>query len=143
MGKADYLLLGDWNVQCYQCGFKDKASKMVRNWQGYYVHPHHNEPRQTQDFVRGVPDNQLPPWVQPWPAVVYNYNNQIIGLSDGVTRSYQLGDGLYPTTVTQVQVNGVVINPAQYSTNAKGLITFATSYPKGNKITATGSETMA
>ena len=67
-GKADYLDLGDWNAQCYQCGHKFKASMLKRHWQGYYVCPDHWEPRQPQDFVRGVPDVQTPPWAQPWPA---------------------------------------------------------------------------
>jgi hypothetical protein len=68
MGRADYLELGDWNALCYECGRKRKASTLVRHWQGYYVCPEHWEPRQTQDFVRAVPDIQTPPWAQPPPA---------------------------------------------------------------------------
>jgi hypothetical protein len=64
-GPADYLELGDWNATCSMCGAKEKASKMVRNWQGLYRHPRCNEPRQPQDFVRGVQDIQTPPWAQP------------------------------------------------------------------------------
>lgn len=71
MGRADYLELGDWNAVCYQCGRKRKASTLVRHWQGYYLCPEHNEPRQPQDFARAVPDNQTPPWVQPMPANVF------------------------------------------------------------------------
>lgn len=67
-GRADYLLLGDWNTVCYQCGRKRKASMLVRNWQGFYACPEHNEPRQPQDFVRAMPDAQTPPWTQPMPA---------------------------------------------------------------------------
>ena len=70
-GKADYLELGDWNAQCYQCGRKFKASMMRKHWQGYYVCPPHWEPRQPQDFVRAVPDNQTPPWTQPMPDATY------------------------------------------------------------------------
>lgn len=68
MGRADYLALGDWNVVCFECGHKRKASTMKKNWQGYWVCPEHWEPRQPQDFVRAVPDQQTPPWVQPMPA---------------------------------------------------------------------------
>lgn len=68
MGKSDYYALGDWNTICYQCGRKFKASAMKRHWQGYYVCPTHWEPRNAQDFVRGVQDIQTPPWVQPMPA---------------------------------------------------------------------------
>lgn len=65
MGQADYLELGDWNAVCSLCGFKRKASTMVKNWQGFYRCPEHNEPRQPQDFVRGEQDIQTVPWAQP------------------------------------------------------------------------------
>lgn len=64
MGSADYFALGDWNARCSMCGAKRKASQLVKNWQGMYRCPQHNEPRHPQDFVRAVPDTQTPPWVQ-------------------------------------------------------------------------------
>ena len=70
-GPADFLKLGDWNVVCFQCGRKKKASWMKRHWQGYYLCPEHWETRQPQDFARGVPDTQAPPWTQPMPADVF------------------------------------------------------------------------
>lgn len=68
-GRADHLVLGDWNAECSICGFKRKASSMVKNWQGWYRCPEHNEPRQPQDFVRGEPDVQTVPWAQPPTAI--------------------------------------------------------------------------
>jgi len=64
MGDSDYLDLGDYNAACYECGRKRKASQLKRYWKGYYVCAEHWEPRQPQDFVRGIPDIQTPPWVQ-------------------------------------------------------------------------------
>jgi hypothetical protein len=64
-GKADYLEIGDFNAACSMCGRKFKAAKMVRNWQGLMRCPEHNEPRQWQDFVRGIADIITPPWTQP------------------------------------------------------------------------------
>ena len=64
MGQADFLDLGNWNARCSMCTFKRKASGLVKNWQGQYRCPLHNEPRQPQDFVRATPDVQTPPWVQ-------------------------------------------------------------------------------
>lgn len=64
-GRADHLVLGDWNVMCFQCGRKRKASYMKKHWQGYWVCPEHWEARHPQDFVRGAQDIQTPPWVQP------------------------------------------------------------------------------
>jgi hypothetical protein len=63
-GRADYLALGDYNVACSMCGRKRKASEVVRNWQGLYRCPEHNEPRQPQDFARGVKEVISPPWAQ-------------------------------------------------------------------------------
>jgi hypothetical protein len=64
-GPADYLELGTWNARCSMCGKKEKANRMVRNWQGLYRCKECNEPRNAQDFVRGVQDIQAPAWVQP------------------------------------------------------------------------------
>lgn len=64
-GRADHYVPGDWNVACSMCGRKRKASQMVRNWQGMWRCPEHNEPRQPQDFVRAVPDVQSVPFAQP------------------------------------------------------------------------------
>ncbi len=77
-GRADYLALGDWNAVCGQCGRKRKASTMIRNWQGLYMCPEHNESRQPQDFARGVPDNQTPPWSQPMPEDVFVQTDFIV-----------------------------------------------------------------
>jgi hypothetical protein len=140
MGQADYLLLGDWNVVCFQCGFKRKASQLERNWQGYWVCPEHNEPRQMQDFVRGVPDNQIPPWVQPAPATIFTYTKTQIGLSDGVTLDYQLGSGLYSTTVSGVWAND---SPISFVSGSLGNITLLIAAPQYEIITASGEETVA
>src|SRR5262245_25322665 len=72
-GPNDYLALGDWNAICAECGRKGKASQMVKLPEGVpgagmYVHMEHWFPRQPQDFVRGIPDNQAAPWVQNPPA---------------------------------------------------------------------------
>ena len=64
-GPYDYYAKGDYNAICSICGVKMKASLMVRNWQGLWRCPEDNEPRQPQDFVRGVQDVVTPPWVQP------------------------------------------------------------------------------
>lgn len=64
LGRADYYEEGDWNAICSMCGRKRKASTLVKNWQGMWRCEIHNEPRHSQDFVRGVPDVQTPPWAQ-------------------------------------------------------------------------------
>lgn len=79
-GRADYLELGDYNAVCSMCGRKRKASTMVRNWQGLYRCPEHNEARHPQDFVRAVKDVQTVPWSQP-PADITIYVCDFNGLS--------------------------------------------------------------
>src|SRR5574337_146675 len=64
MGRADFYSPGTWNAYCSLCGRKAKASWLVRNWQGFYRCPEHNEPRQPQDFVHGVEDKMSVPWAQ-------------------------------------------------------------------------------
>jgi hypothetical protein len=70
-GPADFYSPGDYNVVCFQCGRKKKASWMKKHWEGYWVCPEHWEPRQPQDFARGVPDTQAPAWTQPMPENVF------------------------------------------------------------------------
>lgn len=138
-GPQDFLKLGDWNAVCYQCGFKRKASYLVTNWQGYKVCPEHNEPRQPQDFVRGVPDTQMPPWTQPRPTAIFTYTNVYLGMSDGVQVDYQLGDGLYPTTVSTVTLDGTPT--VDYTATANGLITLTSPAAEGVQVHASGVET--
>lgn len=64
-GPADYFALGDWNILCAQCGRKLKASQAVKNWQGTWRCPEHNEARHPQDFVRALRnEGQAAPFVQ-------------------------------------------------------------------------------
>ena len=55
---------GDWDAICDSCGRKFKASKLKKRWDGLMVCHQDWEPRQPQDFVRGVSDPQLVPWVR-------------------------------------------------------------------------------
>ena len=112
-GRADYLLLGDWNAVCEMCGRKRKASMLVKNWQGGWRCPEHNEPRQPQDFVRATPDTQTPPWAQPMPADSFARNFININVSVVTeTVSYTAGDGINVVITIQagVTVTNLVIN---------------------------------
>lgn len=65
MGRADFLKLGSWNAICDRCGAKFKAEDLYLTWQGYRVCLRDWEPRQPQDFVRGIPDPAPIPWSRP------------------------------------------------------------------------------
>lgn len=61
-GSADYFAPGTWNIACSMCGRKRKATELVKNWQGMYRCPEHDEPRQPQDFVRNIKDVMTVPY---------------------------------------------------------------------------------
>lgn len=55
---------GDWKAICDVCGREFKASRIKRRWDNLMVCSEDWEPRQPQDFVRGVIDVQTPPWIR-------------------------------------------------------------------------------
>ena len=58
---------GDWIADCDVCGRKYKASMLTQRWDGLMCCDDDWEIRQPQDFVRGVPDTQIAPWLRPEP----------------------------------------------------------------------------
>ena len=75
-GRADYWAPGDWNALCAECGRKRKASTLIQlpagvPGSGLWVCREHWNPRQPQDYVKGIRDLQSPPWVQPDSALVF------------------------------------------------------------------------
>lgn len=127
-GHADYYDRSSWNAACYECGRKFKGSELVRHWQGYWVCKQHWEPRQTQDFVRGIQENIAPPFVQSqtelYPLLVENIStsaaeyqaqinngqgNVVINIFEGVTiGNLILTPGVTGTGTVTVNNNGVV-----------------------------------
>jgi len=73
MGRADWWKSGDWDAVCDVCGFKYKASELKLRWDGLYVCQPDWEIRQPQDFVRGIPDQQTPPWTRPLPPPIFGH----------------------------------------------------------------------
>jgi hypothetical protein len=58
------MALGQWNVTCSMCGISRKSSELVKNWQGQWRCPRHNEPRHPQDFVRPIGPETVPAFNQ-------------------------------------------------------------------------------
>ena len=56
---------GNWLVICDECGRQFKASELRQRWDGLMVCEGDWEPRQPQDFVRGVADKMAPPYTRP------------------------------------------------------------------------------
>jgi len=66
-------LKGSWNVICDVCGRQYKAESLQMRWDGLMVCHGDWEPRQPQDFVRGVADQQAVPWSRPEAADRFIY----------------------------------------------------------------------
>jgi hypothetical protein len=59
---------GDWIALCDVCGRKYKASNLKKRWDGLMCCDDDWEIRQPQDFVRGIPDTQIAPWLRSEPS---------------------------------------------------------------------------
>jgi hypothetical protein len=62
---------GDFYRVCDRTGFKVRSSLMRKEWTGRIVRSDSYEPRQPQDFVRGVADVQSVPDPRPYPTDVF------------------------------------------------------------------------
>lgn len=56
---------GLWKVICDRCGREYKSDEVRKEWDNLMVCKDCWEPRQPQDFVRGVADIQTPPFTRP------------------------------------------------------------------------------
>lgn len=127
MSGSTFYRKGDWNAICYVCGFQRKASEMHLRWDGVYVCQQDWEPRQPQDFVRGVPDEQPLPWTQPEAPDQFNgpvqnpFTNIVVGTPTIFVNS----------TPQVVGVNYTISLPI-------GSITFITQYAPGSIIAWSG-----
>lgn len=65
MGRADFWKRGQWLVICDVCGMKYHSADLKERWDGLMVCRQDWNPRQPQDFVRGIPDPQAVPWSRP------------------------------------------------------------------------------
>jgi len=69
MGRADHYKHGENNVICDRCGFKFKASELMREWNGLYTCKIFCwEPRHPQDLIKSKHDDQRPELSRPGAA---------------------------------------------------------------------------
>ena len=72
-----YFKAGDYNVICDRCGFKVKASKTKKEWNGLRVCSSHWEARHPQDKIRGQRDVQRVPDPRPATDPVFVSNGEV------------------------------------------------------------------
>jgi hypothetical protein len=64
MGRADFWKRGAWLAICDICGQKFHSTSLKERWDGLMCCRQDWNPRQPQDFVRGIPDPQAVPWTR-------------------------------------------------------------------------------
>lgn len=95
-----------WLAICDRCGFRFDNDQLKRQWNGLMVCPEDFEKRNTQDFVRGVPDRQNPPWVRPEPAEVFENKVVLLRESGGFfLREVQSLTALEPAVIARETQN--------------------------------------
>lgn len=103
---------GDWIADCDVCGRKYKASALSQRWDGLMCCDDDWEIRQPQDFVRGVPDTQIAPWLRPEPpdqfiTFAFTFPAVLISVTETVTLSTLLTPNPLKSTKA---INGSVLN---------------------------------
>jgi hypothetical protein len=107
MGHADYLRNGDWNAICDRCGSKFKFSQLKLEWDGLYVCTANGcwEPRQPQDYVKGVRDDMAVPVSRPDQPPVY-IQDEIVTQIPNISLLYTVIRGYAVSKL----VNGFALN---------------------------------
>ena len=127
MGHADYYRSGTYNGICDRCGSKFKFSDLKLEWDGLYVCTANGcwEPRQPQDYVKGVMDDMSVPVSRPDQPPVY-IQDEIVTETPVISLSFikSLLKSLavsvsslaviipikYPKSTVQKVVNGFALN---------------------------------
>ena len=112
---------GEWAVLCDVCGRKFRNQDLRQRWDGLKTCKDDWEPRQPQDFVRGVADYQAPVWTRPEPSdkfvpvtIIYDdYGNPLmppVAQEATVTINFGYGRNVLAT----VNAPTVTINTTNY-----------------------------
>jgi hypothetical protein len=112
MGQADFLRVGDYNAICDVCGRKFKFSRLRQKWDNTWACSADWEPRQPQDYLKGIKDNMSVPLSRPDPPSLFLdeiivTQNPIISLSF-ITNivNYWIAIVISTATITYARVFG-------------------------------------
>ena len=109
---------GEWATICDVCGRKYRNQDLRQRWDGLKTCSDDWEPRQPQDFVRGVADYQAPVWTRPEPSdqfipvtIIYDdYGNPLMPSIVINTPTVTISKTTYPKPVVSNLVDGFAIN---------------------------------
>lgn len=103
---------GNWIADCDVCGRKYKASQLTQRWDGLMCCQDDWEIRQPQDFVRGVADTQIAPWLRPEPAdqfITFTFTPPPVLIP--VTETVTITTLIFPShTKSTTAINGSALN---------------------------------
>lgn len=123
MGQADFLRVGDYNALCDVCGRKFKFSRLRQKWDNTWACEQDWEPRQPQDYLRGIPDNMSVPLSRPDPPNLF-IQDEIVTEIPNISLTLILNRlKSYLASVTTIVTIIRVLYP--YSTNKKVVNSFA------------------
>lgn len=112
MGTEKFYKPGSFYRICDRTGFATRAERTSREWQGLFVRREVFEPRQPQDFVKGVNDIQTVPFPRPRQTDVF--------VGPNIAQFEVYGDNplgpRFEVQSGQIQVirGIVVVNPANF-----------------------------
>jgi hypothetical protein len=92
MPKLTYYVMGSYNMACDECGRGFKAGELKKRWDGAYTCSACWEPRQPQDFVRGVKDNPSVPIARPRTGLPTNVGVWVNNMSWVIPWTNNLGN---------------------------------------------------
>jgi hypothetical protein len=125
MGQADFLRVGDYNAICDVCGRKFKFSRLRQKWDNTWACEQDWEPRQPQDYLKGIKDNMSVPLSRPDPPNLFIQDetvteipniflsfviNKLKSLAVSVTSVCSILPIKYPKTTNTSVVNGFALN---------------------------------
>lgn len=112
MGRADFWKKGQWKAVCDVCGLFYHSSDLKERWDGLMTCRQDWNPRQPQDFVRGIPDPQAIPWGRPDVPPPFVQNPVSLAITDffGAYMIDFVNDIMvtFPNTVQSLRINASV-----------------------------------
>lgn len=63
-----YLVLGEWNAVCDNCGFRFKSTQLRKDWKNLMVCQSCYEPKHPQLMIKVPRDDPSVPWARPDPT---------------------------------------------------------------------------
>ena len=120
MGHADYYRSGTYNGICDRCGSKFKFSDLKLEWDGLYVCTANGcwEPRQPQDYVKGVMDNMAVPVSRPDQPNVFLQNIIAVVTSTVSMHLSEMEEIIGAISTSLCSIVGIIIKAPRPSTRA-------------------------